>query len=37
MDGLLQDREAGDTSQAEPVPSVESILDRMSAYMGAAT
>ncbi len=36
MDGLLQDREAGDTRQAEPVPSVESILDRMSAYMGAA-
>jgi hypothetical protein len=33
MDGLLQDREA---PQAEAVPSVESILDHMSAYMGAA-
>jgi hypothetical protein len=36
MDGLLQDREAGDTPQAELVPSVESILGHMSAYMGAA-
>ena len=33
MDGLLQDREA---PQAEVVPSVESILGHMSAYMGAA-
>jgi hypothetical protein len=33
MDSLLQDREA---PQAEVMPSVESILDRMSTYMGAA-
>ena len=33
MDGLLQDREA---PQPEPTPSVENILDHMSAYMGAA-
>ena len=36
MDGLLHDREVSEVSQAEPAPSVESILNRMSAYMGAA-
>ena len=36
MDGLLHGREASEVSQAEPAPSVESILNRMSAYMGAA-
>jgi len=36
MDGLLQDRGANEASHVEPSPSVESILDHMSAYMGAA-
>ena len=36
MDGLLQGREASESPQVEPIPSVESILDHMSAYMGAA-
>ena len=36
MDGLLHGREASEASRVEPIPSVESILDHMSAYMGAA-
>ena len=36
MDGLLQDREASEVSLVQPMPSVDSILDHMSAYMGAA-
>ncbi len=36
MDGLLHGREASEAPEVEPIPSVESILDHMSAYMGAA-
>jgi hypothetical protein len=36
MDGLLHGREASEAPRVEPIPSVESILDHMSAYMGAA-
>jgi hypothetical protein len=36
MDDPLQDREVGEVPQVEVAPSVESILDRMSAYIGAA-
>ncbi len=35
MDGLLQDRDASEGSQVEPPPSVDSIFEHMSAYMGA--